>query len=137
MGRSKPSKIASWTRRNKNSVFGKQYLNYWENRKDQALETNINNDARNTVSSIQQLVNQNIREKAKIVLCRSSSSPGSLSSDLEFPDPTAPGSDSPGSESLDPSSSGSAPSSSSTSDIPINENIAKILVQASNLASDM
>lgn len=42
-------------------------MNYWENRKDQALETNINNDARTTISSIQQLVNQNIREKAKNV----------------------------------------------------------------------
>ncbi|CEP12529.1 hypothetical protein [Parasitella parasitica] len=136
MGRSKPSKIASWTRRSKNSVFGKQYMNYWENRKDQALETNINNDARTTVFSIQQLINQNIREKAKNAFCRSSS-PGSQSSNLEFPDPTSFGSDSPGSESLDPSSFGSASSSSSTSDIPINENIAKALVQASNLASDL
>ncbi|CEG71375.1 hypothetical protein RMATCC62417_07119 [Rhizopus microsporus] len=96
-------------------------MSYWENRKDQALETNINNDARTTISSIQQLVNQNIREKAKNAFCRSSSSPGFLSSELEFPDPTSPGSESPGSESLDPSSSGSASSSSSTFDIPINE----------------
>ncbi|CAO3626320.1 unnamed protein product [Mucor hiemalis] len=140
MGRSKPSKISSWvrTRRNKNSDFGKQYMNYWENRKDQALETNSNNDARTTVSSLQQLVNQNIRERAKHVrngVLRSSSS-GSQSSDLEFLDPTSLGSDSPNSESLDPSSSGSA-SSSPTSDISINENIANVLAQASNLASDV
>ncbi|KAI8329381.1 hypothetical protein BD560DRAFT_342091, partial [Blakeslea trispora] len=102
------------TRRNKNSVFGKQYMNYWENRKDQSLEANINTDACIIVSSIQQLVNQSIREKAKSVRNGNNS------------------------ESLDPSSSASASasSSSSTSDIPISENIAKALVQASNLASN-
>lgn len=40
---------------------------YWEHRKDQAFETDVNNDARITISFIQQLVNQIIREKAKDV----------------------------------------------------------------------
>ncbi|KAI8330396.1 hypothetical protein EDC96DRAFT_548954 [Choanephora cucurbitarum] len=84
------AETTSNTRRNKNSVFGKQYMNCWENRKDQALEKDINNDARTTISSIQQMVNQNIREKAKNAFCRSSSSSEYQSS----------GSDSPSSDSL-------------------------------------
>lgn len=61
------------SRRNRNSAFGREYAIYWEERRDQALETNIINDARETVASIQQLVNQDIRDRARNAFCGSSS----------------------------------------------------------------
>ena len=49
----------------KNPDFGKEYTEYWENRKNQELKTDINSESRITTSSIQKLINQNIIEKAK------------------------------------------------------------------------
>ncbi|KAG1175842.1 hypothetical protein G6F46_009509 [Rhizopus delemar] len=113
------------TRRNKNSGFGKQYMIYWEHRKDQAFETDVNNDARITISFIQQLVSQIIREKAKdglnfLIAHLLLLSHLTLSSDF-----------------LDPSSSGCGSFSASKYNMPLSENITKALEQASNLVSNL
>ncbi|KAG1152240.1 hypothetical protein G6F37_001049 [Rhizopus arrhizus] len=44
----------------KSPDFGKEYTEYWENRKNQDLKADINNESRTTTSSIQKLINQNI-----------------------------------------------------------------------------
>ncbi|RCH97849.1 hypothetical protein CU097_012254 [Rhizopus azygosporus] len=63
---------AQGNRCNKNSYFGKKYMCYWEDCKDQVLITDINDDARATISYICQLVNQNVFGSA------ASTSPGSI-----------------------------------------------------------
>ncbi|KAL0141774.1 hypothetical protein V8B55DRAFT_1595710 [Mucor lusitanicus] len=139
---SKASNIAhaaqtTFATRRLQSAFGDKYSKYWTNRKDNELRENVDEESRSTISSIQQLVHQNLLERANNVFGTSLSSHSS-SSNASFSNAS-----SSNTSSSNTSSSNTSSSNTSSSDVAFSDNtsydangLRKVLSQSMELASD-
>ncbi|KAG2201028.1 hypothetical protein INT47_006572, partial [Mucor saturninus] len=124
------------TRRFHSTVFGKKYREYWEDRKDSNLREDINNESRSAISSIQQLVHQNLIERANNVFSTSSSSSNCPNFNVTFSGATSSGTTSSDGISSDGISSNATSSDSTTSDATTLNGLLTTLAQTCELASD-
>ncbi|KAG1302543.1 hypothetical protein G6F64_010838 [Rhizopus arrhizus] len=73
-------------RRSRSTEFGNKYRKYWINRKDNDLRENIDEESRSAISSIQQLVHQDLLERVNNVFGTSSSSSHTSSFNATLPE---------------------------------------------------